>query len=111
MIYATILLALIFTLCLARIHFLNLEVKELDLAGRKLSAQIDHWSSGAAKGGVALTHEAPIEIQEVQTEHEWATNARDSPLLASLQGVRSSSESGDKWQARSTQYWRPTLQY
>ncbi len=78
MIYTTILLALIFVLCLARIHFLNSEVKELDLAGRKLSAQIDHWSSGAAKGGVAVTHEAPVEIQEVQTEYEWATNARDS---------------------------------
>ena len=51
MIYATIFLALIFSLCIARIYFLNLEVKELDLAGRTLSNE---------------------------TEREWATNARDS---------------------------------
>ncbi len=51
MIYATIFLAVIFILCIARIYFLNLEVKELDLAGGTLANE---------------------------TEREWATNARDS---------------------------------
>lgn len=51
MIYATIFLAVIFILCIARIHFLNLEVKALDLAGSTLPDG---------------------------TEREWATNARDS---------------------------------
>jgi fructoselysine-6-P-deglycase FrlB-like protein len=51
MIYATIFLAVILILCIARIYFLNSEVRELDLAGRKLSNE---------------------------TEREWATNARDS---------------------------------
>lgn len=51
MIYATIFLALALVFCIVRIYFLNLEVKELDLAGRTLPNE---------------------------TEREWATNARDS---------------------------------
>jgi hypothetical protein len=78
MIYATIFLALILILCIARIYFLNSEVKELEIAAGKLSNRIDQWSSGTEKGGVAVTHEMPKEIQEAQTELEWATNARDS---------------------------------
>jgi hypothetical protein len=78
MIYATIFLALILILCIARIYFLNSEVKELELAAGRLSNKIDQWSFGAAKDGIAVTHEMPREIQEARTELEWATNARDS---------------------------------
>lgn len=78
MTYATIFVALILALCIARIYFLNSEIKALDVAGEKFSSQIESWRSGSAKGGVAVTHEMPKEIQEAQTECEWATNARDS---------------------------------
>ena len=78
MIYATIFVALILALCIARIYFLNSEIKALDIAGKKFSHQVEAWRSTSAKGGVAVTHEMPKEVQEALTEYEWATNARDS---------------------------------
>lgn len=78
MIYATIFLALILILCIARIYFLNSEVKELDRAGEKFASQVETWRQTSALGGVAVVHEMPKEIQEALTESEWATNARDS---------------------------------
>lgn len=78
MIYATIFVALVLISCLVRIYFLNSEVKELDAGARDFQRVIEHWASTSAKGGVAVTHEMPKEIQEAQTEYEWAVNARDS---------------------------------
>jgi hypothetical protein len=78
MIYATIFLALILLLCIARIYFLNSEVKELDRAGEMFASQVETWRQASAKGGVAVVHEMPKEIQEALTESEWAINARDS---------------------------------
>lgn len=78
MIYATILLALILALCIARIYFLNTEVKALDDAGEKFASQVESWRDSSAKGGVAVVHEMPKEVQEALTESEWANNARDS---------------------------------
>jgi hypothetical protein len=78
MIYATIFVALILALCLARIFYLNSEIKELNLAGEKFGHQVEAWQAMSAKGGVAVAHEMPKEIQEALTESEWAINARDS---------------------------------
>lgn len=78
MIYATIFLALILALCIARIYFLNSEIKALNLAGEKFLNQVEEWRTMSAKGGVAIVHEMPKEIQESLTESEWAINARDS---------------------------------
>lgn len=63
---------------MARIYFLNSEIKALDVASAKFAKQVETWLSNSAKGGVAVTHEVPKEIQEAQTESEWAINARDS---------------------------------
>lgn len=78
MTYATIFVALVLALSIARIYFLNSEIKVLDLAGEEFLSRVDMWRTTSAKGGVAVTHEMPREIQEAQTEYEWATNARDS---------------------------------
>ena len=78
MIYATIFLALILALCIVRIYYLNSEVKTLNLAGEKFSRQVEVWRAMSPKGGVAVVHEMPKEIQEALTESEWAINARDS---------------------------------
>ena len=78
MTYATIFVALVLVLCIVRIYFLNSEIKALDLAGEKFLSRVNMWHSTSSKGGVAVTHEMPKEIQEAQTEYEWATNARDS---------------------------------
>lgn len=78
MTYATIFVALVLALCITRIYFLNSEIKALDKAGKKFSHEVEAWRSASAKGGVAVTHEIPKEVQEAQTEYEWATNARDS---------------------------------
>ncbi len=78
MTYATIFVALVLALCIARIYFLNSEIKVLEMAGKKFLGQVELWRSTSAKGGVAVTHEMPKEIQEALTESEWAMNARDS---------------------------------
>ncbi len=78
MVYATIFVALILISCIVRIYFLNSEIKELDAGARNFQSVVEHWVSTSAKGGVAVTHEMPKEIQEAQTEYEWAINARDS---------------------------------
>lgn len=78
MAYATILIALIFIACLVRIYFLNSEIKDLDQGAKKFLSRVENWASNSAKGGVAVVHEMPKEIQEAQTEYEWAVNARDS---------------------------------
>ncbi len=78
MLYATIFVALILVSCIVRIYFLNSEIKELDLGARKFLSRVENWASTSAKGGVAVTHEMPKEVQEAQTEYEWAINARDS---------------------------------
>ena len=78
MIYATIFLALILALCIARIYYLNSEVMTLNLAGEKFSTQVEVWRTMTATGGVAVVHDMPKEIQEALTESEWAINARDS---------------------------------
>lgn len=44
----------------------------------KFLGHVENWRSSSAAGGIAVTHEMPKEIQEALTEHEWATNARDS---------------------------------
>lgn len=78
MTYATVFVALVLALCIARIYFLNSEIKTLGVAATKFSGQVETWRSTSPKGGVAVTHEMPKEIQEAFTEFEWATNARDS---------------------------------
>ncbi len=78
MIYATIFVALVLALCIARIYYLNSEVKALNLAGEKFSRQVEIWRAMSAKGAEAVVHEMPKEIQEALTESEWAINARDS---------------------------------
>jgi len=78
MVYATIFVALVLIACLARIYFLNAEIKDLDEGAKKFLNRVDNWISTSAKGEVAVTHEMPKEIQEAQTEYEWALNARDS---------------------------------
>lgn len=61
-----------------RIYLLNSEIKELDAGAKKFLSRVETWASTSAKGGVAVTHEVPREVQEAQTEYEWAINARDS---------------------------------
>lgn len=61
-----------------RIYFLNSEIKELDIGAKKFLSRVENWAATSAKGGVAVTHEMPKEVQEAQTEYEWAINARDS---------------------------------
>ena len=78
MVYATIFVALILALSIARIVFLNSEIKTLDSASEKFLALVDSWRASSPKGDTALAHEMPKEIQEAETEYEWATNARDS---------------------------------
>lgn len=78
MAYATILVALILIACLVRIYFLNSEIKDLDEGAEKFLSRVESWVSNTPKGGVAVPHEMPKEIQEAQTEYEWAVNARDS---------------------------------
>lgn len=78
MIYATILVASILIACLVRIYFLNAEIRELDVGARRFLDRVEGWVATSAKGGVAVTHEMPKEVQEAQTEYEWAVNARDS---------------------------------
>lgn len=48
------------------------------MASSKFSSAIESWRSTSPKGGVAVTHEMPKEIQEALIEYEWASNARDS---------------------------------
>lgn len=78
MLYATIFVALILASCIVRIYFLNSEIKELDAGASKFLSRVEDWALTSAKGGVAVTHEMPKEVQEAQTEYEWAINARDS---------------------------------
>ena len=78
MVYATIFVALILALCIVRIVYLSKEIKTLEVATAKFQNVLQTWQSTSIKGGVAVTHEMPLEIQEAQTEYEWATNARDS---------------------------------
>lgn len=78
MLYATIFVALIMVSCIVRIYLLNSEIKELDAGAKKFLSRVENWASTSAKGGVAVTHEVPKEVQEAQTEYEWAINARDS---------------------------------
>ncbi len=78
MTYASIFVALILAMCVARIIFLNKEIKTLDAASSTFSAVVEGWRASPLKGGVAVEHEMPKEIQEALTEFEWASNARDS---------------------------------
>ncbi len=78
MLYATIFVALILVSCTVRIYFLNSEIKELDIGAKKFLSRVENWASTSAKGGVAVTHDVPKDVQEAQTEYEWAINARDS---------------------------------
>lgn len=78
MTYAAIFVSLILALCVVRIVYLNREIKTLDVATSKFSKIVEDWRSSSVKGGVAVTHEMPKEIQEALTEFEWASNARDS---------------------------------
>lgn len=50
----------------------------MELAREKFASQVEAWHATSAKGGVAVAHEMPKEIQEALTESEWAVNARDS---------------------------------
>jgi hypothetical protein len=85
MIYATIFLALILILCIARIYFLNSEVKELEIAAGKLSNRIDQWSSGTEKGGVAVTHEMPKELRpNLSGQPTLVTQRRKAGLSGSV---------------------------
>lgn len=61
MIYTTILVALLLVFSIARIVYLNTEIRTLELAGEKLQARLESKND-----------------PEAETEHEWATNARDS---------------------------------
>ena len=78
MTYATIFVALVLAACIVRIVYLNSEIKALDIGAKKFLNQVEIWRTTSVKGRVALTHEAPKEIQEAQTEYEWAINAQDS---------------------------------
>lgn len=78
MTYATIFVALILVLCIVRIIFLNREIKTLDAASSKFSGVVEGWRSSSLRGGVAVAHDMPKEIQEALTEFEWVSNARDS---------------------------------
>jgi hypothetical protein len=49
MIYATIFVALILALCIARIFYLNSEIKALDLASEKFGNQVEEWRATSAK--------------------------------------------------------------
>ena len=76
MTYATILVALVLIACLVRIYFLNSEIKELDDGAKKFLSRVEKWRS--TLGGVEAVQGMPREIEEAQTEYEWAMNARDS---------------------------------
>ena len=78
MTYASIFVALILASCIARIIFLNREIKTLDAASAKFSAIVEGWRSSPLRGGVAVDHDMPKEIQEAFTEFEWASNASES---------------------------------
>ena len=83
MIYAAIVAAALFAISVARIFFLNSEVKTLDTAGTKLEMVI---KPQAVKYPIDYTtpetyaasqEKMPQELQEEETEYAWATAARD----------------------------------
>lgn len=78
MIYATIFVALILIFCLVRIYFLNSEVRELEKGAGDFLRRIQTWQSSMTSRSETSTSEMPKDVQEAQTEYEWAINARDS---------------------------------
>ena len=78
MTYATVLVAVLLALCIARIFFLTRESRTLELASTKFKITVDSWASSSTRSTAVATTEIPTEIQEAQTEYEWAINARDS---------------------------------
>lgn len=78
MIYATIFVALILIFCLVRIYFLNSEIRDLDKGAGDFLRRIQTWQSSVTSRSETSTIEVPKDVQEAQTEYEWAINARDS---------------------------------
>lgn len=84
MIYATILVAVLLVISIARIVFLNSEIKTIDTAGVKFHALIASWEAQypidytTPETYAASKEKMPKELQEAETEYAWATNARDS---------------------------------
>lgn len=84
MIYATILVAALLAIAIARIIFLNSEIKTLDTAAVKFHTlvgseearyPIDYTTSETYAASI---EKLPKELQEAETEYAWAMNARDS---------------------------------
>lgn len=78
MVYATILVALILIFCLVRIYFLNSEIRDLDKGASDFLHRIQSWQAAVSIRAETVTSEVPKDVQEAQTEYEWAINARDS---------------------------------
>ncbi|MEK6648038.1 MAG: hypothetical protein AABY37_01835 [Actinomycetota bacterium] len=84
MIYATILVAALLAISIARILFLNAEIKTIDMAGVKFHALIASWEAQypidytTPETYAASKEKMPKELAEAETEYAWATNARDS---------------------------------
>lgn len=78
MILATIVLSVLFLLTLLRILSISKEVKELDVASASFGKTVQSWRESSGNAENTLSPETPKEVQEAQTEFEWAINARDS---------------------------------
>ena len=84
MIYATILVAVLLAISIARIILLNSEIKTIDTAGVRFHGRI---ASREAQFPIDYTtpetytasmEKMPKELQEAETEYAWVTNASDS---------------------------------
>lgn len=84
MIYVTILVAALLAISIARIVFLNSEIKILDTAGVKFHALIGSQEAQypidytTPETYAASKEKMPKELQEAETEYAWLSNARDS---------------------------------
>lgn len=84
MIYGAILAAVLLAISIARIVFLNSEIRTLDTAGVKFHTLIGAWE---AENPIDYTtpetyatskEKMPKELQEAETEYSWLSNERDS---------------------------------
>lgn len=84
MIYAMILAVLLFVGSVARIVFLNSEIKTLDTTGKNLHARIDAWETEnpidytTPESYAASKAKMPKDLQEAETEYEYFSNETDS---------------------------------
>ncbi len=84
MVYAMISAAALLAISIARIIFLNSEIKTLDAAGVKFHALIGPWEAEnpidytTPETYAASKEKMPKDLQDAETEYAWLSNERDS---------------------------------